>query len=103
MARSKISRIAGGRPREAPGVDSAARHVVDALPGHPLVDVLSCERLAGVSNQVAARLALLELERAGVLRRINTGRRNRAWEAVGLFELVDGFERRLRASRGVTR
>jgi Fic family protein len=81
----------------APRPDSAAHHIIAALPGHPILDVRTAEQLAGVSNQ-AARLALMGLEAAGVLRRINTGRRNRAWEAVGLFELVDSFERRLRSS-----
>jgi hypothetical protein len=31
------------------------------------------------------------------LQGINLGKRNRAWEAVGLFEVVEGSERRLRA------
>jgi Fic family protein len=80
----------------SPRPDSAATGLVLALPGHPIVDVAAVETIAGVSNQ-AARLAVLALEKAGVLRRINTGKRNRAWEAVGLFEHVDAFERRLRA------
>lgn len=84
-------RAAAGDPRAV----SATRHIIGALPGHPILDVGTAERLAGVSNQ-AARLSLLALEGAGVIRRVNTGRRNRAWEAVGLFELVDSFERHLR-------
>jgi Fic family protein len=85
---------------KAPRPDSAAHHIIDALPGQPILDVGTAEQLAGVSNQ-AARLALMDLEGAGVIRRINTGRRNRAWEAVGLFELVDSFERRLRSSHAI--
>jgi Fic family protein len=84
-------RRAAGPPR----ADSAASRLIDALPGTPIVDVGTVERVAGVSNQ-AARLAVMQLEDAGVLRRINGGKRNRAWEAVGLFELVDAGERRLR-------
>jgi Fic family protein len=88
--REKWRRSAG-----VPRVDSAAAKMIEALPGYPLLDVRTIERVAGVSNQ-AARLAVIELETARVIRRINTGKRNRAWEAVGLFELVEAGERRLR-------
>jgi hypothetical protein len=40
---------------------------------------------------------MIQLEEAGVIRRVNAGKRNRAWEAVGLFEVVETSERRLRA------
>jgi Fic family protein len=85
-------RQAAGSPR----VDSAAAKMIDALPGYPILDVGTVETALKVSNQ-AARLAVAQLEGARVLKRINTGKRNRAWEAVGLFELVDARERRLRA------
>ncbi|MGI8731439.1 MAG: hypothetical protein ACR2LK_15900, partial [Solirubrobacteraceae bacterium] len=48
--------------------------------------------IAAVSEQ-AARGALNQLERDGVLAQITLGRRNRAWESVGLFALVDEIER----------
>jgi Fic family protein len=79
-----------------PRAGSAADKLIQALPGHPILDVGAVETIARVSNQ-AARLAVVQLERAGVLKRINTGKRNRAWEAVGLFEVVEAAERRLRA------
>jgi Fic family protein len=79
-----------------PRAGSAADRVIDALPGYPLLDVGTVETIANVSNQ-AARLALLQLEDGGVVRRINTGKRNRAWEAVGLFEVVEAGERRVRS------
>jgi Fic family protein len=85
-------RRAAGEPRAG----AAAEKLIQALPGHPILDVGSVETIAHVSNQ-AARLAVAQLERSGVLRRINTGKRNRAWEAVGLFEVVESAERRLRA------
>jgi hypothetical protein len=85
-------RRAAGEPRSG----SAADKLIEALPGYPILDVGAVETIAHVSNQ-AARLAVAQLERAGVLRRINTGKRNRAWEAVGLFEAVESVERRLRA------
>jgi hypothetical protein len=42
-----------------------------------------------------ARQAILRLEQAGVLRQTAVGRRNRAWECTGLFDLLDRFEREL--------
>jgi Fic family protein len=88
-------RRSAGPPRS----DSAAAKLIDALPGHPILDVSAVEALLDVSNQ-AARLAIAQLESAKVLQRINTGKRNRAWEAVGLFELVESRERRLRGRVG---
>ena len=85
-------RAAANHPRAS----SAADRTIEALPGHPILDVGTVEMIARVSNQ-AARLAVVQLEDAGVIRRINAGRRNRAWEAVGLFELVEAGERSLRA------
>jgi Fic family protein len=79
-----------------PRAGSSADKLIQALPGHPIIDVAAVEAIAQVSNQ-AARLAVTQLEGSGVLKRINTGRRNRAWEAVGLFEVVEAAERRLRA------
>ena len=72
------------------------------LPGSPILDVGTAERLIGSSNQ-AARLAMAALERAGVLVRVNVGRRNRAWEAVGLYELVEAFEDALGHDPGTPR
>ena len=85
-------REAVGRPRSG----SAADKLIEALPGYPILDVGTAERIASVSNQ-AARLAMIQLEEAGVIKRVNAGKRNRAWEAVGLFEVVETSERRLRA------
>ncbi len=82
---------------DAPRADAAATKLIARLPAQPIVDVKSAERLCDCSNQ-AARLALLQLEKAGVLRRLNVGRRNRAWEAVGVFELLNDFERDLTTS-----
>ena len=70
-----------------------------ALPAHPILDVKTAEAIARTSNQ-AARLAMLQLEQAGVVKRVNVGKRNRAWEAVGLFELLNAFERELGSPGG---
>jgi len=49
-----------------------------------------------IQKHAASRLHYdLRLEHAGVLRQTTVGRRNRAWECVGLFDLLDRFEREL--------
>ena len=88
LQRSWLERA--GRPR----ADSSARRLVAALPAHPILDVRTVESSLGVSDE-AARLAVERLEGANVLKRCNVGRRNRAWEAVGLFELLNAFEKEL--------
>jgi Fic family protein len=79
-----------GRPREGSGAQS----LIELLPSQPIVDVKTATRLLGGSEE-RARLSILRLERAGVLRQATVGRRNRAWECVGLFDLLDRFERDL--------
>jgi len=78
-----------------PRADAAANRIIERLPAFPVLDVATAEGLAGCSNQ-AARLALAQLEAGKVLGRVNVGKRNRVWEALGLFELVDAFESALR-------
>lgn len=86
--RSKV-----GRVRK----DSAAARLIQALPRMPILDTAAAHELVGGSDE-AVRLAVLRLEEAGVLRRVaNSNGRGRAWEAVGLFEALDGFERDLAA------
>lgn len=80
--------------------DSAANRLIDVLAGHPIIDVGTVEALLDCSNQ-AARLALLQLERAKVVSQLTVGRRNRAWEAPAVFELLNAFERHLATRREV--
>jgi Fic family protein len=88
-----------GHPRS----DSAAAKLIPRLPAQPIVDVKTAEQLCNCSNQ-AARLAVLQLEKAGVLRQVTLGRRNRAWEAAELFDLLNQLERELaRPGAGVGR
>jgi len=79
-----------GDPRR----DSTARRLIELLPGQPILRVSHVTALTGASP-TAAHNAVNELERAGVLKQVTVGKRNRAWEAVGLLKLVDEFERRL--------
>lgn len=88
-------RDAAGNPRR----DSATSALIDLLPSHPLLDVSTAEKLLGKSNQ-ATRLAMLQLDETGVLSSISVGRRNRAWEAIGLFEVMNAFEARLASKKG---
>jgi len=87
-----------GNPREG----SAARKLVALLPAHPILDVNTAEEITAVSNQ-AARLTMIRLEESGVLKRVNVGKRNRAWEAAGLFDLLNEFERNMVTPNGSNR
>jgi Fic family protein len=77
-----------------PRQGSAPRRLIELLPSHPVVRVADSAELLGITNE-AARQAILRLEGAGVLRQVTLGKRNRAWETVGLFDLLDRFERDL--------
>lgn len=79
--------------------DAAALRLLEVLPATPIIDVQTTAELARCSEQ-AARLAVLHLEARGVLAQLTVGRRNRAWEAIGLFDRLDDFERRLATRRG---
>ncbi len=75
-----------------PRADAAVTKLIPRLPAQPVVDVKAAEHLCDCSNQ-AARLAMLHLEKTGVLRQVTIGKRNRAWEATELFDLLNQFER----------
>jgi Fic family protein len=85
-------RDAAGHPRR----DSAAAAIIDALPAYPILDAGSAAALTGRSA-VAARQALNNLTDSGVLEQVSVGKRNRMWESVGLFSLIDEMERELSA------
>lgn len=87
-------RAAGGVRR-----GSTAERLIDLLPAQPVLDVPTASRLAGTSEE-AARLAINRLEERKVLQRIGGGKRNRAWEAPELWELLDRFEQGLERSQG---
>jgi Fic family protein len=85
-------RDAAGHPRR----DSAAAAIIDALPAYPILNADSAATLTGRS-EVAARQALNNLTETGVLQQVTVGKRNRMWESVGLFALIDEMERGLSA------
>ncbi len=73
---------------------SAADLLINALPGAPIVTVQSAATLIGRSEQ-AANQAVPRLAAAGILRQINVGRRNRAFEATEMIDAFTDLERRL--------
>jgi Fic family protein len=81
-------REAAGNPR----VGSAPRKLIEALPTHPVLTFGTTQQITGLSRE-ACRLALNRLENAGVLAETTAGKRNRVWESVGLFQILDEFER----------
>ena len=79
-----------GNPRR----NSGPLRLIELLPSQPIINVKTAAQLLGGTEE-RARQAVLRLERAGVLRQTAVGRRNRAWECIGLFDLLDRFERQL--------
>ena len=79
-----------GHPRP----HSAPKKLIDRLPAYPVIDIQTAQSVTGLERE-ACRLAVLRLEKANILREITLSRRNRAWETVGLFDLLDRFERAL--------
>jgi Fic family protein len=107
QARTLADRVAEVQERwcvqaKEPRASSAADRLIALLPAYPIVDQNLARELLRVSDP-AAWGALQRLEGAGVLQQITVGRRNRAYEAVGLFDVVDRFERELATRPGRTR
>jgi Fic family protein len=79
-----------GNPRR----NSGPLRLIELLPSQPIVNVKAAAQLLSGTEE-RARQAIVRLEQAGVLQQTTVGRRNRAWECVGLFDLLDRFEREL--------
>ena len=79
-----------GRPRR----HSAAARMLRELVTLPVFTVESMAEHLGVSRR-SVETAVLALEAGGVISRTSAGRRNRVFETVGLFALMDTFEREL--------
>jgi Fic family protein len=98
-AEGLAGRIAGLKERwraaaELPRRGSAADKLIEILPVHPVIDLRTSEKILGISDE-AVRLGIERLQQAGVVREITYRKRGRAWESVGLFAVLDEFERRL--------
>jgi Fic family protein len=77
----------GGAPR----ADAAAWAVLDVLPAHPIITAPVAAAATGRAKS-AIHQAIGELERAAVLHPLSSSKRNRAWEAVGLMDLLSSLE-----------
>jgi Fic family protein len=81
---------------------SAADLLINALPGAPIVTVNGAADLIGrtfqATNQAMSRLVEVE-----ILKQVNVGRRNRAFEAPELIRQFTDLERRLASPTGNTR
>jgi Fic family protein len=84
------------REKEDLRSDAAAWGLIDVLPGYPIVTVA----VAGAAMEAnearrarsAVQVAIAQLESAGILLPISASKRNRAWEADGLLDLVTELE-----------
>ena len=74
--------------------NSATDLLVAALPSLPVFSVTTAAAYIGRTFQATSD-AVERLREADVVRQVTLGRRNRAFEAVGLFEAFTGFERSL--------
>jgi Fic family protein len=81
---------------------SAADLLIGALPGAPVVSVSSAADLIGRSFQ-ATNEAMNRLAAVGVVRQVNVGRRNRAFEAPAIIDAFTALERQLASPTGDTR
>lgn len=71
--------------------DAAAWVVIDELPGHPVITVPVATALTGRSKSSTA-VAFDQLVTAGILLPLSESKRNRAWEAAGLLEILADLE-----------
>lgn len=86
----------------SPRAGSAAAKLIELLPSHPVFHLRSATEFLGVSDE-ATRLGIERLARAGVVKELTKRKWGRAWASVGLFALLDGFERKLGRPEGATR
>lgn len=82
-----------GNPRR----DAVVRRLIADLPGQPVIDVSAGTKVTGKSH-VTVNKALLQMEEAGIVRRLNEKKWGRAWECDELLDLVEEFEESVRRS-----
>lgn len=71
---------------------SASLLLLESLPSLPVFSITTAAAQIGRTFKATSD-AVDRLQAAGVVRQVTLGRRNRAFEAVGLFEAFTGFER----------
>jgi Fic family protein len=87
---------------DSPRAGSAAAKLIELLPSHPVFHLKAATEFLQVSDE-AARLGIDRLEKAGIVKELTKRKWGRAWESVGLFALLDGFERQLAKPAGAGR
>jgi len=83
---------ADGFSRDLAQLDADSRARLGRVPALPVFSVTTAAAHIGRSFPVTAE-AVERLLAANVVKQVTHGRRNRAFEAVGLFEAFTGFER----------
>jgi len=80
--------------------DAAALRLIEILPGYPVITVAvavaALEAIGQTRSRAAVQVAVTQLEGAGVLHPVSSSKRNRAWEADGLLELITRLEAGIR-------
>lgn len=79
------------RDRVNPRADAAAWSLINTFPAHPVLTVPVGVAATG-RTKPAVTNSIDHLVVAGVLTPLGESRRNRAWEAVGLLDLIEGLE-----------
>ena len=75
----------------SPRAGAAAWAVIEILPAHPIVTAPAVAAATGRSK-AAVYQAIEQLKEAQVLLPLSDSRRNQAWEAAGLLDLIAGLE-----------
>lgn len=75
----------------APRSDAAAWALIDVLPAHPVVTLPVGVAAVGRSKP-SVNAAIPQLVAAGILRPLSESKRNRAWEASELLDLIVDLE-----------
>ena len=75
----------------APRRDAAAWAILDVLPAQPILTAAALAELTQ-RNMMSVYQGIELLAAAGVLLPLSAARRNRAWEARGLLDLIEGLE-----------
>lgn len=71
--------------------DSAAWAIITVLPAHSMITGPAALAATGRAR-AAVYQALDRLQQAGILKPVSESKRNRVWEAVGMFDLLEGLE-----------
>ena len=77
--------------RSAPRAGAAAWAIIDVLPAHPMITAPVAVAATGRAK-AAVYQAIEQLQEAGVLVSLSESRRNRAWDAVGLLDIIMALE-----------